>query len=123
MGWSHIPDVDSALSSAEDNLFAAPKQQPTGKISVNLPTDDWLCHKMDRLNLTLVRLKSQAEELSSTLVNPSLVSVIGVVKDSGVKSSEEVSSTLVGVKAKKMDKSLAPLDRLNLTMVRLKSQF
>ena len=55
MGWSHIPDVDSALSSSEDNPFAAPKQQPTGKISVYLPTDDWLCRKMDRLNLTLVQ--------------------------------------------------------------------
>ena len=55
MGWSHIPDMDSALSSSEDNPFAAPKQQPTGKISVNLPTDDWLCRKMDRLNLTLVQ--------------------------------------------------------------------
>ena len=38
MGWSHIHDVDSALSSSEDNPFAAPKQHPTGKISVNLPT-------------------------------------------------------------------------------------
>ena len=53
MGWSHIPDVDSALSSSEDNPFAAPKQQPTG--SVNLPTDDWLCRKMDRLKLTLIQ--------------------------------------------------------------------
>ena len=35
MGWSHIPDVGSAFSSSEDNPFAAPKQQPTGKISVN----------------------------------------------------------------------------------------
>ena len=26
MGWSHIPDVNSALSSSEDNPFAAPKQ-------------------------------------------------------------------------------------------------
>ena len=50
MGWSHILDVDSALSSSEDNPFAAPKQQPSGKISVNLPTDNWLCRKMDRLN-------------------------------------------------------------------------
>ena len=30
-----------------------PKQQLTGKISMNLPTDDWLCRKMDRLNVTL----------------------------------------------------------------------
>ena len=43
------------LSSSEDNPCAAPKQQPTGKISVNLLTDDWLCRKMDRLNLTLVQ--------------------------------------------------------------------
>ena len=55
MGWTHIPEVDSALSSSEDNPFAAPKQQPAGKTNVNLPTDDWLCRKMDCLNLTLVQ--------------------------------------------------------------------
>ena len=55
MGWTHIPEVDSALSSADDNPFAAPKQQPAGKTSVNLPTDDCLCRKMDRLNLILVQ--------------------------------------------------------------------
>ena len=49
IGWSHIPDLDFVLSSSEDNSCAAPKQQPTGKISVNLLTDDWLCRKMDRL--------------------------------------------------------------------------
>ena len=36
MGWSHIPDIDSALANSEDNLFAAPKQQPAVKISVQL---------------------------------------------------------------------------------------
>ena len=55
MGWSHIPDVDSALANSEDNLFATPKQQPAGKISIQLPTDNWLCRKMDRLNLTLTQ--------------------------------------------------------------------
>ena len=49
MGWTHIPDMDYAASSADDNSFAAPKQQPAGKISVNLPTDSWLCHKKDIL--------------------------------------------------------------------------
>ena len=29
---THIPDMDSATSSAEDNPFAATKQQPVGKI-------------------------------------------------------------------------------------------
>ena len=33
--------------------FAALRQQPVGKVSVNLPTDDWVCRKMDGLNLTL----------------------------------------------------------------------
>ena len=35
--------------------FTAPKQQPVGKISLNLPTDDWLCCKRDSLNLTFVQ--------------------------------------------------------------------
>ena len=54
LGLIHVLDIDSAALSAEDNLFAAPKQQPVGKRSVNLPTDDWLW-KMDSLNLTLVQ--------------------------------------------------------------------
>ena len=40
MGWTHVPDMDTHTSSAEDNPFAAPKQQPAGKVSVTLPTDD-----------------------------------------------------------------------------------
>ena len=55
MNWNHIPDMDTTLASAGDNPFAAPKIQPAGKISVQLPTDDWLCRKMDRLNLTLTQ--------------------------------------------------------------------
>ena len=54
MGWKHVPDVDTATSDADDNPFAGPKQQPVGKISVNSLTDDWLCKKLYKLNLTLV---------------------------------------------------------------------
>ena len=62
MGWIYIPDVDSAMSSAENNPFAAHKQQPVGKISISLPTDDW-CWKMDNMNLTLVqRYPSRSSE-------------------------------------------------------------
>ena len=50
-------------------------------------------------------LKAMAEESSSTLVDPSLVSIIGLAKDNEVKRSEEVSTTPVGAKAKKLDKS------------------
>ena len=59
MGWTHIPDIDTHThthtSSAEDNPFAAPKEQPAEKVSVMLPTDDWLYRKMDGLNLTLTQ--------------------------------------------------------------------
>ena len=55
MGWTHIPDIDNQELSAQNNPFAEPKQQPGGKVSVNLPTDDWLCKKLDGLNLTLTQ--------------------------------------------------------------------
>ena len=53
MGWSHIPEIDTATSKLEDNPFAGPKAQPTGKVSVTMPMDEWLCSKMGKLNLTL----------------------------------------------------------------------
>ena len=43
MSWTHIPDIDANMSSADYNPFGANKQQPLGKVSVNLPTDDGLC--------------------------------------------------------------------------------
>ena len=53
MGWTHIPDIESAAGSSDDNPFAGPKMQTPGKVSVQLPTDEWLCRKISKLNLTL----------------------------------------------------------------------
>ena len=52
--WSHIPDIESTTATGDDNPFAGPKSQPAGKVSVHLPTDEWLCNKMAKLNVTLV---------------------------------------------------------------------
>ena len=52
-------------------------------------------------------LKMQAEQSSSTLIDPALVSVLGMAKDGEYRSSEEASSTPAGVKVKKIVK--APL--------------
>ena len=41
MGWSDIPDLDG------------PKAATPGKVSVQMPTEDWLCKKISKLNLTL----------------------------------------------------------------------
>ena len=55
MDWDFIPDIDSGTTTTEDNPFAGPKLHTPGKVSVNLPTDEWLCRKMSKLNLTLVQ--------------------------------------------------------------------
>ena len=52
MGWSHIPDVDSTNPS-DDNPFAGPKAPVPSKISVQMPTEDYLCRKLAKLNLTM----------------------------------------------------------------------
>ena len=67
MGWTHIPDMDTATSTS-DNPFAGPKTQPAGKVSVRMPTDEWLCRKMGKLNLTLVEgYLSHSSEASGLL--------------------------------------------------------
>ena len=55
MGWTHVPDIDSGTKTSDDNPFAGPKLQTPGKVSVNLPMDEWLCNKFSKLNLTLVQ--------------------------------------------------------------------
>ena len=55
IGWHHIPDTDSGATTSEDNPFAGPKLHTPGKTSVNLPTDEWLCRKMCKLNITLAQ--------------------------------------------------------------------
>ena len=52
MGWHQIPEYEN--SSADANPFAGPKLQSICKIAVNLPTDKWLCKKLEKLSLTLV---------------------------------------------------------------------
>ena len=54
MGWSHIPGMDSTASTSDDNPFAGPKTVTPGKVSVKMPTEDWLCRKLAKLNVTLV---------------------------------------------------------------------
>ena len=52
MGWSHIPDIDSATNTSEDNPFVRPKISVPGKVSVQMPTEDWLCKKLEKLRAT-----------------------------------------------------------------------
>ena len=53
MNWHKVPEFETVSSTADDNPFAGTRVQPTGKVSVKLPVDDWLCRKMSSLNLTI----------------------------------------------------------------------
>ena len=53
MGWSHIPEVDNTTATSDNNPFAGPKTVTPGKVSVRMPTEEWLCEKLRKLNLTI----------------------------------------------------------------------
>ena len=54
MGWTHIPDLEYSPASRTDNPWVGHKAQPVGKVSVLLPPKDWLCRKLENLNLVLI---------------------------------------------------------------------
>ena len=53
MAWNDIPEFDSSSSSQDDNPFTGSKSSHTGKVSVKVPVDEWLCRKMEKLNITV----------------------------------------------------------------------
>ena len=48
-----VRSFETVSSAADDNFFVGARVLPTGKVSVKLPVDDWLCRKMSKLNLTI----------------------------------------------------------------------
>ena len=54
MGWTHIPDLEYSPASRIDNPWVVHRAQPVGKVSVELPPEDWLCRKLETLNLVLI---------------------------------------------------------------------
>ena len=54
MGWNHIPDLEYSPTSRADNPWIGHRSQPVGKVSVLLPPEDWLCKKLENMNLVLL---------------------------------------------------------------------
>ena len=54
MGWNRIPDLEYSPASRTDNPWVGHRAQPVGKVSVVLPPEDWLCRKLETLNLVLI---------------------------------------------------------------------
>ena len=51
MGLNYIPDLEYTVSSCSDNPWTGNQAQPVGKISVNMPPEDWLCRILESLDL------------------------------------------------------------------------
>ena len=46
--------MDNSTNTSEDSPFAGPKAAVPGKVSVQMPTEDWLCRNLSKLKVTLV---------------------------------------------------------------------
>ena len=53
MGWKQVPEFEFSSSLLDSNHFAGTRAQPSGKVSLKLPSDEWLCRKMKKLNITV----------------------------------------------------------------------
>ena len=53
MAWNDIPEFDSSSSSKDDNPFTSSRISHTGKVSVKVPVDEWLCREFEKLNTTV----------------------------------------------------------------------
>ena len=68
MGWNHIPPFESDLTEADksNNPWKGKHPKRPTKISVAMPPDDWLCQKLQRLNLTVAEgYPSRAQDSAS----------------------------------------------------------
>ena len=54
MGWHHFPtfETDYAEPDKSNNPWKGKNPKKPSRISVAMPPDDWLCQKLERLNLT-----------------------------------------------------------------------
>ena len=55
MGWHHIPtfETDYTEPDKSNNPWMGKNPNKPTRISVAMPPDDWLCQKLERLNLTV----------------------------------------------------------------------
>ena len=54
MGWSNIPDIDSATTGSDDNPFFRHKTVTPKRFLYKCLLKEWLCKKLSKLNVTLV---------------------------------------------------------------------
>ena len=88
--------MDTSASTADDKPFAGLKLQKVDKVSVNMPMDNWLCKKMDKLNVTLVDGYPSCSSKASGLPKDQFVKPArSQTKWYGLHTNKEISSSSV----------------------------
>ena len=96
MGWSDIPDLDSTNTASDDNPFSGPEAATPGKVSVQMPTEDWLCKKIAKLNLTLIEgYPSRSSEAGGLLMDQFLKTAKSQSKWYGLSSDHKADPAAV----------------------------
>ena len=115
MGWSDIPDLDNTTTASDDNPFTGPKATIPGKVSVQMPTEDWLCKKIAKLNLTLVEgYPSRSSEAGGLLTDQFLKTAKSQSKWYGLSSDHKADPNAVSswsVEASKLNSCYSRIAR------------
>ena len=77
MGWHHIPafETDYAEPDKSNNPWKGKNPRKPTRISVAMPPDDWLCQKLERLNLTVAEGYPSCSQDSAGLKRDQFVKV------------------------------------------------
>ena len=64
MGWHHIPMFETDYSEPDkcNNPWKGKHSNKPTRISEAMPPDDWLCQKLERLNLTVAGYPSRSQD-------------------------------------------------------------
>ena len=77
MGWHHIPAFETNFSEPDksNNPWKGKNPRKPTRISVAMPPDDWLCQKLEHLNLTVAEGYSSRSQDSAGLKRDQFIKV------------------------------------------------
>ena len=67
LGFTQIPDFEASTGDYDhsDNPWKGKHPRKSGKVSVELPADDWLCHKIEKLNVRAAEGYPSSQRITS----------------------------------------------------------
>ena len=78
MGWHHIPAFETNFSEPDksNNPWKGKNPRKQTRFSVAMPPDDWLCQKLERLNLTVAEGYPSCSQDSAGLKRDQFIKVV-----------------------------------------------